>query len=70
MIFLLEALFFVGGEGMGGGWKGERKRERERERERAGELVSSVSCSCEGIGNGRRFRVIQQRQSFWKEKKS
>ena len=55
---------------MGGGWKGERMRERERERDRVGEFVSSVSCSCEGIGNGRRFRVIQQRQSFWKEKKS
>ncbi len=70
MIFLLHALFFLGG---GREWEGdgrERERERKRERDRVGEFVSSVSCSCEGIGNGRRFRVIQQRQSFWKEKKS
>ena len=72
MIFLLHALFFLGGgEGMGGGWKGERKRERERERETGLEnLFHQSVVAVKALETDDGFRVIQQRQSFWKEKKS
>ena len=70
MIFLLHALFFWGGEGMGGGWKGERKRERERERETGLENLFHQSVVAvkaletdDGFASFSRGRVFGRRRS-------